>query len=258
MSAEFFDILPPPQTVDTLDAWGDLDSLPWSLDSAKWLTVGVYGFLASEGGQSGGKLSVANITRGLELTGAATTSGVMLGVKVSELAGQDTAQSGQTGAVDAIRGLNGKANAQSGGDLTYLTIRAIFDTEPAVSGGSMLGVKVSYLVGTALAVSGGELEANFTRSLGGTGEALSAGAAQVGRVLMQTMLADGQTGGEALFTFKGWDWEGETEPPAPEWEPETVQPEPWVQEQRNAAEWAAQSVPAGSWTQKPGGAAQWR
>ena len=41
-------IYPPPQTIDTLPAWGDIDHLPYSLDSAIWLTAGVYGLNLSE------------------------------------------------------------------------------------------------------------------------------------------------------------------------------------------------------------------
>lgn len=258
MSAEFFDILKPPQTLDTLDAWGGLDSLPYSLDSAMWERVGVYGLLASEGGRSGEALSGDSVSRGLELSGGALSGGSMLSVKVTYLDGSAKAESSEGAAVSVVRGVGGRAKAESGGGLTYLTIRALFDTEPATSGGSMLGVKVSYLSGEGLAETDGELTANFLRSLEAVAAAEAGGKGKLDRTLLVMLDGAAKSSESALFTFKGWDWNGETPSSASEWTPETEEPALWVQKGQGVAVWAAQSVARKDWTQRPGGAAQWR
>ena len=258
MSAEFFDILKPPQTLDTLDAWGGLDSLPYSLDSTMWERVGVYGLLASEGGRSGEALSGDSVSRGLELAGKALSGGVMLGVKVTYLDGSAKAESSEGAVVSVVRGVGGRAKAESGGGLTYLTIRALFDTEPATSGGSMLGVKVSYLNGEGLAETGGELTANFLRSLEAVAAAGTDGRGQFDRVLLVELGGQARSTESTSFTFKGWGWDADSAPYAPGWEQKTEEAGDWVQKAGNEAGWAAQSVPAQGWTQRNGGTAQWR
>lgn len=239
---EFFTILPPPQSVDTLDAWGSLDSLPYSLDSALWQTVGVYGLVASEGGKSGEALRGTSVTRGLACYGSATSAGAMQGAKVAYLAGEGTAKSGGALSATILRGVGGRGEAHSAGELAFIAIRALFDTEPATSGGDMLGVKVTYLSGFGDAVSGGVATSNFIRGLEAVAAARAGGIATVGRVLI--VAGDGQSssGEEAIVSFKGWDWSGEKAPPASVWEQEATEPSPWIQKQRNAAEWAAQIV----------------
>jgi hypothetical protein len=51
MSATISALYPPPQSIDSLDEWGSLDGLLWSLDSAVWTTCGVYGLTADEAAQ---------------------------------------------------------------------------------------------------------------------------------------------------------------------------------------------------------------
>jgi hypothetical protein len=57
---------------------------------------------------------------------------------------------------------------------------------------------------------------------------------------------------------KGWNWDGEKSVPTPEWAPEKVEPDTWIQMKINAAEWAAQGAKPQGWTQQHGGAAQWQ
>ena len=57
MSA-FFDILPPPQSLETLDEWGALDSLPASLDSELWQNAGLYGLRIAESAHASGRSAV--------------------------------------------------------------------------------------------------------------------------------------------------------------------------------------------------------
>lgn len=56
MSAEFYTILPPPQTLETLDNWGSLDALPLSLDSPAWETAGIYGLTIADGAKASGSM----------------------------------------------------------------------------------------------------------------------------------------------------------------------------------------------------------
>ena len=258
MGAEFFDILKPPQSIDTLDAWGALDNLPYSLDSSMWARVGVCGFVASEGGRSGEALGEDSVVRGLVLSSGGKTAGSLAGAKVAYLSGSGKARSGGAIAVSVVRGVGGRSTAKGTGSLKYLTIRALFDTEPGTSGGSMLGVKVSYLSGTSAGAGRGEATANFIRSLGALTVAEAGGRADVGRVLTQSAESMALSSDSCVVTFKGWNWNGEKTAPAPEWEQETAEPSPWVQKEQNAAVWAAHGVTAKDWTQKQGGAAQWR
>lgn len=48
MPSSFHAIFPPPQTLESTGEWGDLDSLLWSLDDPRWLTIGVYGIRGGE------------------------------------------------------------------------------------------------------------------------------------------------------------------------------------------------------------------
>ena len=118
--SEFFTILPPPQSVETLDSWGSLDSLPFSLDDAKWQSVGIYGLVASEGGTSG-QTHTATVKRGLIMLATAKASGSMEGVKAAsiyELTGEATATASGSAVVTLVRRLaatgaavaNGKAD----------------------------------------------------------------------------------------------------------------------------------------------------
>lgn len=256
--SEFFTILPPPQSVDTLDAWGSLDDLPYSLDSAVWQSVGVYGLVASEGGESGEALRGDAVTRGLSCRATASSSGAMKGAKVTYLAGEGSAKSGGSLKVAAIRGVGGRGEAVSSGKLAFIAIRALFDTEPAVSGGGMLGVKVTYLSGSGQAVAHEAVKVNFTRGLVVDSTAKAGGVADVGRVLIVAGDGASVSSDDALVGFKGWDWSGEKSPSAPVWEQKNEQLTPWMQKAENAAVWAAQSVTAKDWTQKQGGVAQWQ
>lgn len=180
--SEFFTILPPPQSIDTLDAWGGLDSLSWSLDSAVWTQAGLYGLVASEGGTSGEELRGAQRIRTLNMAGTATAGGSFEGEKAA-----------------AILDLEGKAEGRSGGDASLCLVRML-----------------SLVADT------------------GSGE----GAGLV-RVLSIALDSSAESTESALFTFKGWGWNGATPKPAPEWTPETEEPGLWVQKGQNVAVWTA-------------------
>jgi len=50
--AELFPLSPPPQSLETLDSWGALDSLPAPLDSPLWQSAGLYGLRIEDGARS--------------------------------------------------------------------------------------------------------------------------------------------------------------------------------------------------------------
>ena len=75
MSAEFYTILLPPQTLETLDNWGSLDDLPLSLDSSAWDTAGIYGLTVADravasGSMEGSRQSVIPLGASLAHSGA--------------------------------------------------------------------------------------------------------------------------------------------------------------------------------------------
>lgn len=71
MAAEFHNILLPPQTLDSLDAWGSLDSLPLSLDSPAWEAAGIYRLTIRDSAKSGGSLRGVKVTPAKLATGTA-------------------------------------------------------------------------------------------------------------------------------------------------------------------------------------------
>ena len=55
----FFDISAPPQSLESLDVWGALDSLPASLDSELWRRAGLYGLRIAEVARASGRVSAS-------------------------------------------------------------------------------------------------------------------------------------------------------------------------------------------------------
>ena len=120
--ATFFDILPPPQSLDSLDAWGTLDALFASLDDGLWTRAGVYGLSASEKGraagtcsavrkrefrgsspaEAGGTLSLARICT-LAATAGVRAFGSAAGVRIRSFAGKDSCRSRETCVVSRER-----------------------------------------------------------------------------------------------------------------------------------------------------------
>lgn len=132
----FYTILPPPQSIDTLDSWGDVDSLRWLLDSEVWTKAGVYGLVASEGGESGERLVGARV-RLLSMRGGAETGGSMHGVKaarVYDISCQASAKSGGAAGICRIMQLEALAEAESGEDIELGRVLFVACNGDAVSG----------------------------------------------------------------------------------------------------------------------------
>lgn len=93
MPGAFSPILPPPQSIDSLDSWGSLDGLPFSLDSSLWTTAGLYGLTVSDavatGQQADGQRTRTSVVAGLSVV-----EGQAVGQAVLELRGEDAAYAG--------------------------------------------------------------------------------------------------------------------------------------------------------------------
>lgn len=90
----------PPQSLEALDTWGDLDKLPWSLDDAVWTTAGVYALSLSEIANSGQMVTLVR-KKIITLDGSAIGSESAVFASVLEASARGAALSGAT--VDFIR-----------------------------------------------------------------------------------------------------------------------------------------------------------
>ncbi len=91
MCALFSTIKAPPQNLDTLDDWGSVDELLWSLDSDIWNQAGLYALEnAVSAGETGGELAAVRIRTG-EMQGRSECGETMLGNAVVSLVGSGSA-----------------------------------------------------------------------------------------------------------------------------------------------------------------------
>lgn len=133
--AVFTDILPPPQTLENLDNWGNLDSLSWSLDSSIWDVAGIYGLVVSESAYCDDTIKYS-LTRGLTLSDTVHASSSMEGNLIAEIAG--TCESTSEGDLLLGRELHvgGEATSFASSSDIFLRISPLMVSEPAVSGGT--------------------------------------------------------------------------------------------------------------------------
>jgi hypothetical protein len=120
MSADLFVLVPPPQTIETLDVWGPLDRLPYSLDSVVWETAGVYGLKVSVQIASGGDVRGGKRIRTLAANGSITVGGDAYGEKAA-----------------AIRELKADLTGHVGGSLSLARVRRIAAVAAAVTSGAV-------------------------------------------------------------------------------------------------------------------------
>ena len=178
MSAEFYTILLPPQTLETLDNWGSLDGLPLSLDSSAWATAGIYGLTIADG---------------------ATASGSMEGSRQSVIPlGASLAHSGASFSATRIRSDALTGTISTGGGATFQRIR----NDALVSGYAVfeiclpLRIRHGVAAGTAQAMA----SASWLRLRYGKGAAQASGLASVAswlRTRTDSVAAGGVTGGAA-------------------------------------------------------------
>ena len=216
--AEFFPLSPPPQSLETLDSWGALDSLPATLDSPLWQSAGLYGLRIEGGGRAASGFSACS---------TACLSGG-LGAKSSAIL-----HSSVTRALVA----QGMGTALPG--LGLLRLRPFSGGTAALAANGLLGVGVLYLEMDGAARMGEALHPNLTASLQGSEGAGSAGALRLSFGLTLAPLGRAQAGARLELAAKGWNWNGGANAPqAPQdWTPHTSAGASWreLEQQRSSA-----------------------
>ncbi len=198
--AEFFDILPPPQSIDDLDAWGALDALPASLNDGFWTRVGVYGLSASEKARAGQAFSVLRKRCvGLSAGAASRQTLGFLRVRVGELKGNARA----SGSVKAERKrpLVVRGAAEGAAGIAFARLR---DGSAAFSAVSSQEAKALRVRALGLSAEQGEASAAFFAvaelALAGEGEARTGERAALARVrLVDGPALSARADGNAAF-----------------------------------------------------------
>ena len=218
--AEFFPLSPPPQSLETLDSWGALDSLPAPLDSPLWQSAGLYGLRIADKGRA---------TSAFPLCSTACLSGG-LGAKSSAILHSS---------VTRTLGAQGMGTALPG--LGLLRLRTFSGGTAALAANGLLGVGVLYLEMDGAARMGEALHPNLTASLQGREGAGSAGALRLSFGLTLAPLGRAQAGARLELAAKGWNWSGNggaNAPQAPQdWTPHTSAGASWreLEQQRSSA-----------------------
>ena len=194
--AQFFAISAPPQSLESLDNWGSVDSLPASLDSPLWNSAGIYGLNIAEQARASAEF-VASNTFCLGGTLSATSSG--------------TLQS-------SVLKLGRATGAAAGGaTLAGLRLRYSGGAFSARTGGSLLGVGVLYMdMGGAARASGG-LHGLLTASLVAGGQGACSGGLGLNFVRLLGLPGAGRVEGGMELAPKGWNWWADA-PLAQSWE----------------------------------------
>ena len=125
MPGAFSPIFPPPQSIDSLDSWGSLDGLPFSLDSSLWTTAGLYGLTVSDA-VTIGQQADGQRTRTSVLAGLSVADGQAAGQAVLELRGEDAASGGGEAAASITAWILLDAVASTAGEsLTLEKVRPL-------------------------------------------------------------------------------------------------------------------------------------
>ena len=201
MGAGFATVKAPPQTLDTLDDWGGLDALPWSLDAGVWAGAGIYALQGAEASaSSSGAFSGASRVRTASLSCAAAGAGSLEGNALFFFFGSGAAVSSEEelGGITVSLPLDGAA-AQSGGGFSPVRLRPGGGENGAASGqeGALLRVRQTGLSG--LHAAGGEEQKPVRVRV----IAPAAGAA-----LSLEHIRPG---------YKGWDWTAQPSAPESAW-----------------------------------------
>lgn len=237
MSATFSALYPPPQSIDSLDQWGSLDGLLWSLDDAVWTTCGVYGLTSAEDAQSAGAAQGSTIVNGV-LDGVAAAAGVLEGEVVYDagtLPGSATATQSLAG--NRIR------RGVMGGDA---------DTAQSILGGCVVNGDQD-----GFAEASGSLQALRIMYAEALGHA-EASASYAYALTMDDFLAvDEAQSEDAIFPeYKGWGWRKDAQG-AGDWTPEAVPGVEWAQLTGGAAAWDVLPQDDAPWQQVPRQAQPW-
>lgn len=217
--ATYQTILPPPQSVDSLDAWGGLDALPWSLDSGVWLYAGVYGILPSESAQAAESLKkwnrvrTSNVLQGVAAGGEAEGN-IIRDLVISDTAHMDGDQIGGVARAIPIAPIHG----QSGDFFTPYRVRSDIEQSHAQTSETFTPYRV---------------RTDYPESTAQSAERII-----IYRLL--TLFASGSSAsGESLLPeYKGWAWDDMPKP--------------------DATSWNALETGQNDWNQIAGGKSRWR
>lgn len=196
--ATYQTILPPPQSVDSLDAWGELDALPWSLDSGVWLYAGVYGILATEKAKSAGSLKkwtrirTSDLLQGVAAGGEAEGN-IIRDLVISDSAHMDGDQIGGVARAIPIAPIHG----QSGEVFTPYRVRSDIEQSHAQSAEMFTPYRV---------------RTDCPSSLEQSSESII-----IYRILTLFASGSGASGESLLPEYKGWAWDDMPKPDATSW-----------------------------------------
>lgn len=217
--ATYQTILPPPQSVDSLDAWGGLDSLPWSLDSGVWLSAGVYGILASESAQAAESLKKWNRVRTSDILQGVAAGGEAEGNIIRDLVISDAVrmEGDQIGGVARAIPI-APLHAESGEFFTPYRVRSDIEQSHAQTSETFTPYRV---------------RTDCPSSLAQSSESII-----IYRLLTLFTSGSGTSGEYLLPEYKGWSWDDMPKP--------------------DATSWNALEVGQNDWNQIPGGNSRWR
>lgn len=183
--AQFFAISAPPQSLESLDNWGSVDSLPASLDSPLWNSAGIYG---------------------LNIAGQGRASAQFVSSNIFCLGGTLNATSSGTLQSSVLKLGRATGTAAGGAMLDCLRLRYSGGAASARTGGSLLGVGVLYMdMGGAARASGG-LHGLLTASLVVGGQGSCSGGLGLNFVRLLGLPGAGRVEGGMELAPKGWNW----------------------------------------------------
>ena len=216
--ATYVPILPPPQSVDSLDAWGGLDFLPWSLDSGVWLSAGVYGILAEESAQSADSLKkwvrvrTSDILQGVAAGGEAEGN-IIRDLVISDSARMDGEQIGGVARAIPIAPIH----CQSSEEIVPYRVRDGVE-RGAVASGNLFTV---YRVRTDIPEEA----------------ARSSDMVILFRMLMLLSSGVAEARGSVSPEYKGWSWDGVAEPEHTAWNAMTIDKNDWEEIRSEESRW---------------------
>lgn len=216
--ATYQTILPPPQSVDSLDAWGGLDALPWSLDSGVWLRAGVYGILAAESAQSADILKKWTRIRTSDLLQGVAAGGEAEGNIIRDLVISDTIRmdGDQIGGVARVIPI-APLHAESGESLVPYRVRADEPESKAQSEESLTPFRVRVFVLVDSSESRDDLILYRIRPLLAEADVLS--------------------GATVFPEYKGWEWQVKDNPESALWNRPMEGYQNWKQQASGNALW---------------------
>ena len=183
--AQFFSIAAPPQSLESLDNWGNVDSLPASLDSPLWNSAGIYGLSIAEQARASVQFVASNIA-----CFAGTLRATSAGALQSSVLKSGTARGAAAG----------------GATLDALRLRFSGGVASARAGGSLLGVGVLYMDMGGEARTSGGLHGLLTASVQAGGQGACSGSLGLSFKCLLSLPGSGRMGGGMELAPKGWNW----------------------------------------------------